>query len=82
MSDSLRMHVSNHEPSGSSFDKLRTSATPIQLLAGIRRNEGKRVQKFVHLPTYDTRHIELEPSSVTSSEPSVATATPTGRPHT
>ena len=29
-----------------------------------------------------TRQTELEPSSVTINEPSRATATPTGRPHT
>ena len=35
-----------------------------------------------HFPLYDTRQIEPLPSSLTSSEPSCVTATPTGRPQT
>ena len=34
------------------------------------------------LPTYVTRQTLLEASSVNTSEPSLATVTPTGRPHT
>src|SRR5688572_3384599 len=35
-----------------------------------------------YLPTKTTRQIVFDPSSLTSSEPSCATSTPTGRPHT
>ena len=35
-----------------------------------------------YLPTQLTRQTEREPSSVTKSEPSLPTATPTGRPQT
>jgi hypothetical protein len=35
-----------------------------------------------YFPTYVTCQTLRLPSSVTKSEPSLATATPTGRPHT
>src|SRR5689334_12432454 len=35
-----------------------------------------------YLPSYVTRQMEPDASSLTSNDPSFATATPTGRPHT
>ena len=54
---------------------------------GPEHGHGRRAARFAkrserYLLVYETRQMEFEPSSVTSSEPSGATATPTGRPHT
>src|SRR5262249_3073011 len=49
-----------------------------------RHRRGRLIlrQDAGFLPVYATLHTVFEPSSVTINEPSLATATPTGRPQT
>ena len=45
-------------------------------------NRMARFQRTQCPPAQTTRQMEFDPSSLTISDPSGATATPTGRPHT
>ena len=78
----MRMQIATYREHELSSKLFRDQAADLLLLRAAPAALRQPDPQYIHWRRYETRQIEPLPSSLTMSEPSCATATPTGRPQT
>jgi len=82
METKVRMQIATYREHELSSKLFRDQAADLLLLRAAPAALRQPDPQYIHWRRYETRQIEPLPSSLTMSEPSCATATPTGRPQT